>query len=184
VQDLPPLNSASSTPAPSASRLDEPFCVSLQRTLRALNVQPALNLMLREHPHLPLKSIDDLSRWDWSKVKARLIPSLAGKHTGWHEVLKNGHPRLMAALRSLGLRAGKGREVVIECQVCRVILALVLAIAYLYSRVQASGGIRLNGSTNSTILLLESPLKTILTIQRLSATNCPIPVGSRFCFPA
>ena len=39
--------------------------------------------------------------WDWSRVRARLVPSLAGKHEGWEAVERNGHPALMKAVQSL-----------------------------------------------------------------------------------
>jgi len=60
-------------------------------------------------------------KWDWSKVKVKLVPSIAGKHEGWPNVISTGHTRLMKAVRDTGLRTGKGkaaRDLVIECQVC------------------------------------------------------------------
>lgn len=56
-------------------------------------------------------------RWDWSKVKAKLVASLAGKHEGWKEVMYTGHPALMKAVQDLEARPPKGKEVVLECQV-------------------------------------------------------------------
>ena len=74
-----------------------------------------------QHPNLPLQSINDLRmKWDWSKVKVKLVPSIAGKHEGWPNVILTGHTRLMKAVRDTGLRTGKGRaakDLVIECQV-------------------------------------------------------------------
>ena len=61
-------------------------------------------------------------RWDWSKVKVHLVPSIAGKHEGWPSVLLSGHPRLMKVVQNMGMRVAKGvrKEVVLECQVrCR-----------------------------------------------------------------
>ena len=81
----------------------------LQYMLHALHVRPALSTMIKDnvsmidclpllmrifttyaqHPDLPLKNIDELRmRWDWSKVKAHLIPSIAGKHEGWPNIIK------------------------------------------------------------------------------------------------
>lgn len=81
-------------------------------------------------------------RWDWSKVKAHLVPSIAGKHEGWPAVIKydsvilfpssfglhmfsvffrTGHPRLMAVVRKMAMRGAKGKgskELILECQVC------------------------------------------------------------------
>ncbi|KAF8626688.1 hypothetical protein AX15_004772 [Amanita polypyramis BW_CC] len=55
-------------------------------------------------------------RWDWSKVKVHLVPSIAGKHEGWQNVIKTGHTRLMKAIRNMGLRTGNGHTAVLECQ--------------------------------------------------------------------
>lgn len=79
-----------------------------------------LLLNLEKHPNLPIKSINDLRmRWDWSKVKAHLVPSIAGKHQGWPDVIKTGHTRLMKAVLNMDLpqNKGKGKELVLECQV-------------------------------------------------------------------
>jgi tyrosyl-DNA phosphodiesterase-1 len=71
-----------------------------------------------QHPTIPLQSITDLRcKWDWSKVKVQLIPSIAGKHEGWPKVILAGHLRLMKALRDIGMRLSKGKELVLECQV-------------------------------------------------------------------
>ncbi|KAG6853081.1 hypothetical protein C0991_007011 [Blastosporella zonata] len=103
------------------------FPTVLQGMLHSVNVQPALRTMMNDnHPDLPLKSIDELRmRWDWSKVKVHLVPSIAGKHEGWPNVIKTGHPRLMQVVRSMGLRSGKGKgskEIGLECQVCGLIV--------------------------------------------------------------
>jgi tyrosyl-DNA phosphodiesterase-1 len=52
-------------------------------------------------------------------VKAKLVPSIAGKHEGWPKVLLTGHVRLMRAVRDMGLRTGKGKgkSVSLEYQV-------------------------------------------------------------------
>ncbi|KAG6836262.1 hypothetical protein H0H93_009663 [Arthromyces matolae] len=79
-----------------------------------------LTEVLGNHPNLPIKAIEELRmRWDWSKVKVHLVPSLAGKHEGWPAVIRSGHPRVMQVVRNMGLRTGKGKnskEVALECQ--------------------------------------------------------------------
>ena len=50
-------------------------------------------------------------------MKARLIPSLAGKHEGWPNVLKNGHMALMKAVRDVTNVGKRRRKVALECQV-------------------------------------------------------------------
>ena len=89
---------------------------------------PLLPLTHPQHPNLPLQSIPDLRKlWDWSLVKVHLIASLHGKHEGWPAVLQVGHPRLMKAVRNMGLAVDResGKEVEVECQVSeeRVILS-------------------------------------------------------------
>jgi len=47
--------------------------------------------MQQQHPKIPLSTIEDLRRqWDFSKVRVHLVPSIAGKHEGWPEVIKYG----------------------------------------------------------------------------------------------
>ncbi|KAG7442445.1 phospholipase D/nuclease [Guyanagaster necrorhizus] len=105
LQDIPPRG----TPIVSDPKADD-FPATMQRVLHGVNVRQALELMLKEHPNLPLLKIEDLrSRWDFAKVKVHLIPSLAGKHDGWPEVTLTGHMRLMMAIRNLGLRTKKGK---------------------------------------------------------------------------
>ncbi|TFY63635.1 hypothetical protein EVJ58_g3136 [Rhodofomes roseus] len=100
VQDVP------KRPSPIAhdSKVDD-FPAAFSRVLRALNVGPALT------SHVNNDRLEHLrTHWDFSKVKAKLIPSIAGKHEGWPKVILTGHTSLMKALRELGLAANKGKE--------------------------------------------------------------------------
>ncbi|KAJ8494567.1 hypothetical protein ONZ45_g13197 [Pleurotus djamor] len=96
------------------------FSAMMIRVLKAVNVQPALTTFLQnDHPGLPLQTLDDLgTHWDWSKVKVHLVPSIAGKHEGWPSVVHTGHPRLMMAIRKMGLSlTGKSNmDLSLECQ--------------------------------------------------------------------
>ncbi|KIJ62339.1 hypothetical protein HYDPIDRAFT_30594 [Hydnomerulius pinastri MD-312] len=117
LQDVPPRPSAI-LHDPKAT---DDFPAIMQNVLRAVNVRPALaNMLANDHPNLPLQSINDLrSKWDFSKVRVQLIPSIAGKHEGWPAVIQAGHMRLMKAVRDLGLQTGQGKaakELSIECQ--------------------------------------------------------------------
>ncbi|KAG6331157.1 hypothetical protein ID866_7933 [Astraeus odoratus] len=117
LQDLPPRE----VQIPHDPKVMDDFPSIMQNVLRAANVRPALASMLaNDHPNLPIQSINDLrSKWDWSKVKVKLVPSLAGRHEGWPAVVRSGHTRLMKAVRELGLRTGKGkaaRDLLVECQ--------------------------------------------------------------------
>ncbi|OSX58620.1 hypothetical protein POSPLADRAFT_1060515 [Postia placenta MAD-698-R-SB12] len=96
----------------------EDFPTAMGRVLRALNVPAALVSHLRnDHPNLPLQRIEELrTHYDFSKVKARLVPSIAGKHESWPKVVLTGHTALMKVLRDMGAMAEKGKELVLECQ--------------------------------------------------------------------
>jgi hypothetical protein len=67
--------------------------------------------------NLPIEAPHDLRmHWDWSKVTAKLVASIAGKHEGWDVVNRSGHPALAIALNELNAKPGKDRDVVLECQ--------------------------------------------------------------------
>lgn len=66
---------------------------------------------------LPIEAISELRmRWDWSEAKAKLVPSLPGSYEGFEQIERNGHPGLMLAVRELGARLPKDKELVLECQ--------------------------------------------------------------------
>lgn len=117
LQDLPPR----SAPIPHDAKALDDFPSIMQNVLHAVNVRPALaNMLANGHPNLPIQTISDLRmKWDWSKVKVKLVPSIAGKHEGWPNVISTGHTRLMKAVRDMGLRTGKGKaakDLVVESQ--------------------------------------------------------------------
>ncbi|CAL1698618.1 unnamed protein product [Somion occarium] len=104
-------------PTPHESKVND-FPAAWTRILHSLNVAPALITMVKNgHTDLPISRLEDLRRkWDFSKVKIHLVPSLAGKHEGWPKVLQSGHVALMKAVRDSGARTPKGKELVLECQ--------------------------------------------------------------------
>ncbi|KAI5897696.1 phospholipase D/nuclease [Schizophyllum commune H4-8] len=115
LQDIPRRPAHKPEPKPNP----EDFPSIMQRVLEALNIRPAQleTNTIPQHPNLPLQSISDLRRlWDWSLVKVHLVASLHGKYEGWPSVLQVGHPRLMKAVRNMGLAVDKEREVEVECQ--------------------------------------------------------------------
>ncbi|KAJ3808629.1 tyrosyl-DNA phosphodiesterase-domain-containing protein [Lentinula aff. lateritia] len=117
LQDLPPLPKE----APFKRQDNESFPSVMKRVLDAVNVMPALSTMLKQdHPNLPIKTTEQIcTRWDWSNVKVNLVPSIAGKHEGWPNVILTGHVRLMKAVRNMGVRTGKGpkeKTLELECQ--------------------------------------------------------------------
>ncbi|KAI0772326.1 phospholipase D/nuclease [Trametes elegans] len=113
VQDVPKRPTPASPPADT-----EDFSSTMIRVLHALNVAPALvNLLRNDHPNLPLKRLEDLrTHWDFSRVKAALVPSIAGKHEGWPKVIQTGHTRLMKALIDMHATTPKDKELALECQ--------------------------------------------------------------------
>ncbi|CAL1698599.1 unnamed protein product [Somion occarium] len=113
VQDVP----LRPRPIPHESKAND-FPAAWTRILHSLNVAPALITMVKNgHTDLPISRLEDLRRkWDFSKVKIHLVPSLAGKHEGWPKVLQSGHVALMKAVRDSGARTPKGKELVLECQ--------------------------------------------------------------------
>ncbi|EUC59379.1 tyrosyl-DNA phosphodiesterase [Rhizoctonia solani AG-3 Rhs1AP] len=121
LQDIPlRTGSAPSThPTTNSDPKTEGFAERLERVLKALNVEPALEAHITDQRasgdiRLPLRSLDELhSRWDWSRVTAHLVPSIAGKHAGWPTILGVGHVALMKAVRDMG---AKNDDVSIECQ--------------------------------------------------------------------
>ncbi|KAJ7663971.1 tyrosyl-DNA phosphodiesterase-domain-containing protein [Mycena polygramma] len=99
------------------AKAEESFGTLLETVLKATNVGPALTSVKQKNPEVPLKSLTEISkRWDWSNVTAELVPSIAGKWEGWKKIKTTGHPRLMCAIETLGLVAGKTQNLVVECQ--------------------------------------------------------------------
>jgi tyrosyl-DNA phosphodiesterase-1 len=44
------------------------------------------------------------------------VASVAGKHEGWPDVIRTGHPRLMKAVREIGFSLPPGQTLNVECQ--------------------------------------------------------------------
>ncbi|KAF8202034.1 hypothetical protein K438DRAFT_2015408 [Mycena galopus ATCC 62051] len=135
VQDIPPAAPGTTRTTPPAGVGEKPgesFPAMLARALRSVGVEEALAIMGRQgHTTLPLPTLlpSALSsskssnrfpakhakhapapspletRWDWRKVRAALVPSVAGRWEGWtgeEGVLWTGQPRLMRAVQGLG----------------------------------------------------------------------------------
>ncbi|KIJ27246.1 hypothetical protein M422DRAFT_236189 [Sphaerobolus stellatus SS14] len=101
LQDIPKRPS----PIPHDRKADD-FPALLIRTSDALYISAGLETIWKDHPSIPISSIQDIqSNWDFSNVTAHLIPSLAGKHETWPSVLHIGHTRLMRVVRLIGARA-------------------------------------------------------------------------------
>lgn len=86
-------------------------------------------------------------------MKVNLVPSIAGKHEGWPNVILTGHVRLMKAVRNMGFRTGKGpkeKTLELECQVGTVSLAVAISHVS-YARAPALDHTLPSGLTNSII---------------------------------
>jgi len=116
VQDLPLIPDPASHDPQSHD-----FPTYLWGVLKSLNVPAGLlNLVNTGYHELPVQSLEDLqSKWDWSKVRAKLVASIAGNYDGWYNVRMYGHPRLAAVIRDIGAQPTKGKILNIECQVYR-----------------------------------------------------------------
>ncbi|TFY58186.1 hypothetical protein EVG20_g8248 [Dentipellis fragilis] len=115
VQDVP------RRPAPiTHDAKAKDFPTTFERVLKCLNVAPALASFLHHgHPGLPLQAIHPgvlRTHWDFSRVRAHLVASIAGKHEGWANVLNVGHTALMRAVREIGAEVKKGNNVTVEYQ--------------------------------------------------------------------
>ncbi|KZO92068.1 phospholipase D/nuclease [Calocera viscosa TUFC12733] len=113
VQDLPSIHDPSAEDPQSHD-----FPTYLWGVLKSLNVPAGLlNLVNTGYHSLPIQSLADLqNKWDWSKVKAKLVASVAGNYEGWYNVRMYGHPRLAAVIRDIGAPPKKGKQLNIECQ--------------------------------------------------------------------
>ncbi|EJT99107.1 phospholipase D/nuclease [Dacryopinax primogenitus] len=112
VQDLPPITDSSADPQ------SHDFPTYLWGVLKSLNVPAGLlNLVNSGYPSLPLQSLQNLQdKWDWCKMRARLVASVAGNYEGWYNVRMYGHPRLSAIIRDSRAQPKKGKVLNIECQ--------------------------------------------------------------------
>jgi hypothetical protein len=135
VQDVPRRPS----PIPHQPKGDD-FPSTFESVLYAINVAPAIASLLStgvrrprtcshprgadmvtmvflKHPSIPLNTVRPgvlRTRWDFSRVRTTLIPSIAGKHEGWPAVIKSGHTALMRAVSRLNPQQ---RAVSLEYQV-------------------------------------------------------------------
>lgn len=76
-----------------------------------------------QHPKgssIPLKpddGFDDMKKWDWSRVKVKLVMSIPGTYTGTDKIEEYGIPRLGKVLNESGWRPRAGEIVKTEFQV-------------------------------------------------------------------
>ncbi|KAH9969957.1 tyrosyl-DNA phosphodiesterase-domain-containing protein [Russula compacta] len=163
VQDIPRRPSS----IPHEPKADD-FASTFERVLYAINVAPAItSLVSTNHPNIPLSSVRAgvlSTRWDFSRVRVNLIPSIAGKHEGWPAVINSGHTALMHAVSRLNPQQ---RMVSLEC------LGSSIGV---YSAGWLSEFI-LSGKGGSPEALLDAPKS------RRAATPMPSPDTLKILFP-
>lgn len=88
-----------------------------------LKIHKGIEFMRQKHPlgsQVPISSdpsYTDFGKWDWSRVKARLVISISGKYEGFHDMSKWGIGRLGQVVQEEGWLPGAGERVVAEYQV-------------------------------------------------------------------
>ncbi|CAK5277009.1 unnamed protein product [Mycena citricolor] len=120
VQDVPRLRPAADfVRLRTGEKPGEAFPSVLAGVLRATGVEAALAIMEQQgRTDLPLPTLIPStvargkpkisaleSKWDWSRVRAALVPSVPGRWEGWagdRAVLLNGQTRLLRAIQNLG----------------------------------------------------------------------------------
>ncbi|KAJ3753165.1 tyrosyl-DNA phosphodiesterase-domain-containing protein [Lentinula raphanica] len=105
LQDIPPRSNDDVLKQPD----EESFECLMRRVLDNVNVESALSVMReQDQRNLPIGNTGDIcTKWDWSNVAVKLVPSIAGKHEEWPSVILTGHTRLMKAVRDMGFRTGR-----------------------------------------------------------------------------
>lgn len=88
-----------------------------------LKIHKAINFLRQKHPlgsQIPISadpSFVDLSNYDWSRVKARVVISISGKYEGFDAMSKWGLGRLGQVVQEERWLPGAGERVVAEYQV-------------------------------------------------------------------
>jgi tyrosyl-DNA phosphodiesterase-1 len=101
-----------------------------------LKVHKALRFLLAQHPHatsIPLKpdnGFEDMAKWDWSKVRVRLVMSVPGSYTGFDGIVEYGSGRLGNVLHESGWRPKADEVVKAEYQV---------SLRYMFSHSRSDG---------------------------------------------
>ena len=112
---------SSTVTQPSSSTLD--FPQRFRFLFVHLKVHKAIRHLINSHPNggqIPLRpdrGFDDLSRYDWSRVKVRLVMSVPGNYHGVDQVDEFGLCRLGKVLSDENWLAGHGEVVKAEFQV-------------------------------------------------------------------
>jgi len=66
----------------------------------------------------PDNGFEDMSKWDWSKIRVKLVMSIPGTYSGAEKMEELGLSRLGKVLNERGWRPRSGEVVKMEYQVC------------------------------------------------------------------
>ena len=118
IQDFLPL---SHPRKPSSKGQD--FTSRFKHLFVQLKVHKALRHLISAHPFgsqtnfTPNEAFEDMSKWDWSKVRVSLVMSVPGNHEGVTKMEDFGLCRLGKVVEEEGWTCGKGEMVKAEFQV-------------------------------------------------------------------
>ncbi len=99
-----------------------------------LKVHKALRHLIANHPNggqipfRPDEGFEDMGKYDWSRVRVRLVMSVPGNYTGLNQVDDFGLCRLAKVLSDEGWRPQQGEVVKAEFQVRLSELHLIIAV--------------------------------------------------------
>ncbi|OCF43592.1 hypothetical protein I317_02610 [Kwoniella heveanensis CBS 569] len=119
VQDFLPLVA----PIPLvASNTTHDFPLQFARLFTHLRIHTGLRNLIRHHPagsaipFTPENNFADLAKYDWSKVRVRIVMSIPGQYTGHEEIGKLGISRLGKVLNEQGWVPRSGEKLDVEFQ--------------------------------------------------------------------
>ncbi|WWD04867.1 hypothetical protein V865_002938 [Kwoniella europaea PYCC6329] len=119
VQDFLPLPKRS--PLRSDLRTHD-FPLQFAHLFTHTRIHTALRSLIRAHPNgsqipfTPEENFGDLAKYDWSKVKVRLVLSIPGTYTGYEQINKFGISRLGKVLNEERWAPKSGEQLDVEFQ--------------------------------------------------------------------
>ncbi|WWC88676.1 uncharacterized protein L201_003589 [Kwoniella dendrophila CBS 6074] len=119
VQDFLPLPKA--TPLQADNRTHD-FPLQFSRLFTHSRIHTGLRNLIKAHPNgskipfTPEDDFADMGKYDWSKVKVRIVMSIPGTYTGFEEINKLGISRLGKILNEEGWIPKSGQKLDVEFQ--------------------------------------------------------------------
>jgi tyrosyl-DNA phosphodiesterase-1 len=124
IQDFLP-SPPTMTPSYASSPMGDDFLERFRDLLIHMKVHKAVKHLKEAHPfgsRIPLdpsEALQDLSKYDFSRVRVKLVMSVPGKYTGFDQVNEYGLARLGHLLKASEWVAPAGERVLGEYQVSR-----------------------------------------------------------------